>query len=215
MIDEDVAAQHSELNQKKWDSWALNFDKKRYGIFRYYQKSVVSLAKLQPSQYFLDVGCGTGWAVLYAAHLLTDGGKAFGIDLSPKMIEKAKGNGMEVANAEFYVANAEKMPFDKNLFDCVICTNSFHHYLHPDIVLTEIHRILRPGGRVYILDPVKDTPMMRLVNAIAKKVEPEHVNLYSKKEIQDLFDAASLKYVTTKWHFYLRVRIGEKNSERL
>jgi ubiquinone/menaquinone biosynthesis C-methylase UbiE len=211
--EEDVATKHVQLNQKKWDSWAPNFDKKRYGLFRYYQKSVISLAQVKASQNFLDVGCGTGWAVLYAAHLLCDGGKAFGIDLSPKMIEKAKENGKEIANAEFYVANAEEMPFDENFFDRIICTNSFHHYLHPDVVLAEIRRILKPGGRVFILDPVKDTPIMRLVNTVAKKIEPEHVNLYNLKEIRTFFDVAHLKYVATKWHFYLRVRVREKDLE--
>jgi ubiquinone/menaquinone biosynthesis C-methylase UbiE len=205
---------HLELNQKKWDSWAPKFDTKRYSAFRYWQKKTISLTHLQPDQNFLDVGCGTGWAVLFAAHFLNAGGTAVGVDLSEKMIEKAQMNGEDVPNAKFYIANAEKMPLEDNFFDCIICTNSFHHYLHPNLVLAEMVRILKNKGRIYILDVGKDTFIFSFVNWIAKKTEPEHVNLYNTKEFKKLFSEANLSYVSTKLVLpLLMVRIAEKKAD--
>ena len=106
----------------------------------------MNTAKLQSNQNFLDIGCGTGWAVCYASKFLTEGGKAFGLDLSTKMIEKARLNGNSIPNVEFFEGNSESMPFENESIDKIICTNSFHHYLHPVIALSEIYRILRPGG---------------------------------------------------------------------
>jgi ubiquinone/menaquinone biosynthesis C-methylase UbiE len=209
--DSSIEARHAELNQNLWDSWAPNFDKKRFGIFRILQKKAIALAKLQPDQNFLDVGCGTGWAVIQAAHAVGPGGTAIGIDLSEKMIERAVANGKDTPNARFHVANAELMPLEDNFFDCIICTNSFHHYLHPAVALAEMYRILKTAGRVIILDVEKDDTFMRFVDRVTQKFEPEHVSLYSKKEFQDLFESAGLAYTATKLVFpFLKAHMAEK-----
>ena len=125
MDENDLEAQHIEMNRKKWDSWAPNFDNKRFSLFRYWQWRIVNTAKLQSNQNFLDIGCGTGWAVCYASKFLTEGGKAFGLDLSTKMIEKARLNGHSIPNVEFFEGNSESMPFENESIDKIICTNSF------------------------------------------------------------------------------------------
>ena len=191
-------AEHLELNKNKWDARSATYDEKRFDYFRFFQKRVISLAHLSQGQRFLDIGCGTGWAVRYAAGLVGEEGEAYGIDLSPKMIERAQANLKNINNARFLEANAEELPFDENFFDAIICTNSFHHYLHPSKVLEGTQRVLKPGGRIYIMDPTADSCIVRMVDRRIMSKEPDHVKLYSTKEYRELFVGANLKYIRTK-----------------
>ncbi len=149
-------SEHIELNKKKWDQRSETYDERRFGYFRFFQKRVISLAHPEKNGRFLDIGCGTGWAVRYAAGLVGKGGGAYGIDISPKMIERAKMNTVDIQNVHFYEASVEGLPFGDDFFDYIICTNSFHHYFNPIKALGEIRRVLKPGSRVYIMDPTAD-----------------------------------------------------------
>ena len=67
-------AQHTALNQKKFDAWADTYEDKRFDFFRRMQQRVLSLLELESNSVFLDIGCGTGWAVRQVAAMLGDGG---------------------------------------------------------------------------------------------------------------------------------------------
>ena len=104
------------------------------------QKQVLSLISFQPGTSFLDLGCGTGWAVCYVADLLEGQGQFIGIDISQGMIERARENASRLENVHFRIASAEQLPVEDETMDNIICTNSFHHYLHPEKALAEIHQ---------------------------------------------------------------------------
>jgi ubiquinone/menaquinone biosynthesis C-methylase UbiE len=108
------------------------------------QQALISSIKIKSPIYLLDLGCGTGWAVRYVARKMNENGKFVGIDISGAMIDKAKVNSIGLQNVEFYKANSEDLPFPNNYFETIICSNSFHHYLHPEIVLCEVKRTLKP-----------------------------------------------------------------------
>ncbi len=206
-------SKHLELNEAKWDKWAGTLDEKnwRNDYLRNAQSQVISLLNLQPGLHFLDIGCGTGWAVGQIAKLVNDQGLFYGVDLSPKMIEKAKSNFSGRDHLFFAQANVESIPLDSNFFDSIICTNSFHHYPNPRKALDEMYRLLKSGGKVYILDPTADTGFLKLVDKIIKIVEPEHVKMYSTKEFQQMFYAAGLKYSKSKiMNGHESIHIGAK-----
>ncbi len=203
--------EHIELNKQKWDSWAKSFDMKIYDFFRYMQKRTISLTALKEKDYFLDIGCGTGWAVRYASKIITENGKAFGIDLSPKMIEKAKVNSVNNKNVFFLQADAEILPFEDNIFELVICTNSFHHYLDPLKVLNEVFRVLKKGGELYILDVTTDNFLTMMIDKGFKKTEQEHVKYYSTQEFKNFFSRAKLNYIASKLILpFVKVHIAKK-----
>lgn len=200
-------SKHIELNEAKWDKWANSLDGKgwRYDYLRHGQSGVISLLDIKENISFLDIGCGTGWALGQAAKLIDDKGSFYGVDLSAKMIEKAK------ENFHFIKSNAESIPLDDNLFDIIICTNSFHHYLHPDKALKEMYRLLKVGGKIYILDPTADIWIIKIIDKLAKLLGHGHVKFYSTKEFKKLIVGAGLKYEgreTIRMH--QKVHIGEK-----
>lgn len=205
--------EHTELNEKMWDKRAETFDEKswRTNYLRKAQSALIDLLDIENNTSFLEVGCGTGWALGQIAILRKGKGRFYGVDLSSKMIDKAKENFKTNPNFLFIKANAESIPLDDDSFDVIICTNSFHHYLRPAKAFREMRRLLRSSGKLYILDPTADTWYVKLADKLMKLTQHEHVKLYSTEEFQKLFADSGLKYVQTKMiKMHQKVHIGEK-----
>jgi ubiquinone/menaquinone biosynthesis C-methylase UbiE len=194
---------HIGLNQAKFDSWADTYEDKRYDFFRRMQERVLGLLGLTEGMSLLDIGCGTGWAVRRAASIAGTSGWACGIDFSAKMIENARKAAERIKNAEFQQANSEELPFADQFFDRVMCTMSFHHYLHPAKAMSEIARVLKPAGKVCTVDPTSDNIFMRWADWYIRRKEPDHVNMYSSKEFEELFRGAGLRYIESSRIMFL------------
>lgn len=206
-------SKHIELNKAKWDKWANSLDNNNWRNYylRRGQSDVISLLKLKENMSILDIGCGTGWAIGQTARLIDNKGSFYGVDLSAKMIERAKENFKAKENFHFIKSNAESIPLDDNLFDAIICTNSFHHYLHPDKALKEMYRLLKTGGKVYILDPTADIWVIKIIDKLIHFFENGHVKMYSTKEFKELIVDSGLKYEGRKIiRISQKVHIGQK-----
>jgi ubiquinone/menaquinone biosynthesis C-methylase UbiE len=209
----DPHTEHAGLNERKWDSRAATYDQRRFSYFRWMQQRVIRLIDPRPGFHFLDVGCGTGWAVRYVASLLQGEGEFYGIDISGNMIETAQIHSRGSGNVHFYRTNAEEIPLKGGSVDCAICTNSFHHYLYPSKVLAEIDRVLTIGGRLFVLDVTTDDFLMRWIDGWVRQQEREHVKFYSSSEYGVMFAAAGLKHLSSKLVTYpIKVHIAEKTS---
>lgn len=135
-----------------------------------------------PGGKLLDVGCGNG--MLFTL-LSEEQYEMFGIDFSENMIteaEKACGD-----KASFCVADAEKLPFDGDTFDMITCNASFHHYIHPDTVLMEMNRVLKPGGMLIIGDPYIPAFVRPLMNVLTKLSNEGDYHFYGMKEMKKHF----------------------------
>jgi ubiquinone/menaquinone biosynthesis C-methylase UbiE len=194
-----------------WDSRAGTWYDRYFSYLQWMQKKLVSLLELGENPRFLDLGCGIGWAVRYAASLANGRGEFYGIDISSKMIERSEASSTGYKNIHFRKANAEELPFDDDFFDLIICSNSFHHYFSPDNVVREVCRVLKLGGKIYILDATADGFITRMLDRLAKKLEPAHLKLYSTQEYQTFFRKAELHYVATQSVVLsVKVHIAEK-----
>ena len=171
------------------------------------------MLRLDEKPVLLDLACGTGWAVRYAAILAKGQGMFYGIDNSSNMIEIAKAGSANYLNVNFRKSKVETLPFEDNFFDFVISSNAFHHFSDPEKALREVHRVLKLRGKVYILDTTADNFFMRTIDAMSHKFEPAHIKLYSTKEFRTLFEKANICYVENKAVFSaIKVHIGEKAS---
>ncbi len=105
-----------------------------------------------PGDRILDVGCGTGYFASRLAPQILPGGTVTGIDPSPPMLAYA--DKRSPAQCRFVFAGAEDLPFADGDFDVVVSSLAFHHI--PDTLwpqaMSEIMRVLRPGGTVFIAD---------------------------------------------------------------
>ena len=103
----------------------------------------------------LDVACGTGDMVV---ELLRLGCTVTGVDLSKEMLAIAK---RKAESGKWKVADAEHLPFEDNTFDAVTCAFGVRNFVHLEQGLKEMLRVLKPGGRMVILELA--TPDSRLL----------------------------------------------------
>lgn len=100
---------------------------------------------VQPEAQVLDVGCGSGWASRLLAEKARDG-RVVGIDISDEMIRVARESSGAFPNLTFEVASAEDLPFANSQFTDAFSMESLYYYVDMTRALTEIHRVLKPGG---------------------------------------------------------------------
>lgn len=115
-----------------------------------------SMGRLAAGETVLDLGCGAGVDSLIAARLVGPSGKVTGIDMTPAMLEKARGAATqaEVHNVEFLHGYAEAIPMADACVDVVISNGVINLCPDKGAVLSEIHRVLKAAGRVQISDIV-------------------------------------------------------------
>jgi ubiquinone/menaquinone biosynthesis C-methylase UbiE len=124
-----------------FDRAAATYDVAAFPFFTPFGEALVEFAAVQPGERGLDVGCGTAAALAPAARI-TD--QAVGIELSPKMAERAR----EAApNADVVVGDAGTLPFEDGSFDVVLSSFVVFFFEDPTAALAEWRRVLAPDGR--------------------------------------------------------------------
>jgi ubiquinone/menaquinone biosynthesis C-methylase UbiE len=139
----------------------------------------------------LDVACGPG---ILSAAIAKSARDVVAFDLTPEMLKKATQRCSEagLANVVFREGNAAELPFADAAFDAVVTRLSVHHFDRPGRVMSEIFRVLRPGGRFVIADVISsEVPAeAELQNAIEILRDPSHVRMLPGSELTALIKDA-------------------------
>ncbi len=103
--------------------------------------------ELSPGAHYLDIGCGNGYTVRWAADLVGAEGQAVGLDVSPNMVERARAAAAGLAGVQFHVAAFPDHPLPRQAFQGIFSMEVLYYV--PDVAgaLQEIQRLLAPGGR--------------------------------------------------------------------
>ena len=127
----------------------------------------VALASLSPGETVLDLGSGAGFDCFLAAERVGPDGRIIGLDMTPEMLERARGNAQSggFANVEFRLGEIESLPVADATVDAVISNCVLNLSGDRPRVLAEVMRVLKPGGRVMISDLVSEHPVPDFVAA--------------------------------------------------
>jgi len=140
-------------------TWARRYDLLVWflslGREQAFRQMTADLAQLQEGETVLDVGCGTGTLAMVAKERVGATGRVSGIDASVQMIVRARRKAARRGlSLDFQVGVIEQLAFPDHSFDVVLSTMMMHHL--PDDLkrqgLAEIARVLKPGGRLLIVD---------------------------------------------------------------
>lgn len=186
-------------------------------------------------QEILDVACGTGDSTIVTAKAAADGSRIIGVDISEGMMsqvtEKARKAGV-LSKISLMVADGENLPFDEGSFHRVTCAFGIRNFEHKEQGLSEFHRVLKPGGKVVILELsvprnkvsrwIYDLYFMHVLPWIGGKISgdanaykylPASVHAFpAPKQFMDMMKEAGFKKVSHRYFSFglCRMFTGEK-----
>ena len=138
----------------------------------------------------LDYGCGPGYKSL--EYINSGASRVIGIDISKKFIETAlsqcKDLNIDRESYDFIEMDAHDLQFRDDSFDVVIGYAILHH-LDTSVALKEIHRVLKPNGRVLLLEPLADNPVLKLFRRATPGIRTVDERPFTGKDIKNMFSA--------------------------
>jgi ubiquinone/menaquinone biosynthesis C-methylase UbiE len=146
------------LPTEKWGltesaDWWSTGQAARQQVYGTATEMMLDLASVQPGSRVLDVAAGTGEQALMAAGRVGPTGRVLAADVSASMLnvaaEAARKKGL--TNVEARVMNAENLTLDADSFDAVICRMALMLFPNPAKALTEMRRVVEPGGKVAVI----------------------------------------------------------------
>ena len=150
---------------------------------------VARLLALTGEERALDVGTGAGAFALALAPLVRE---VVGVDVVPEVLEEARKRATE--NAEFLEGDAENLPFPTDAFDVVCTARTLHHIQRPEVVLSEMTRVLRPGGLMLVVDQIASNDPLAAIelNQFERARDPSTTRILADVDLRTLFDSNGL-----------------------
>ena len=175
-VDEGDKARHV---RSVFDSVAPNYDLMNDlmsgGLHRVWKAYTLAVANLQPGDKALDIAGGTGDLALAFSKKVGKTGQVVHTDINEAMLSTGRNRLLDLGKVlPTVVCDAEKLPFPSQYFDLVSVAFGLRNMTHKDIALAEMHRVLKPGGKLLVLEFSKVAPPLeKMYDWYSFKVLPQ------------------------------------------
>ncbi len=148
-----------------------------FGIHRLWKRLTIELSAVRAGQSVLDLAAGTGDLTMRLAERVGEQGRVVMSDINASMLQRGRDrlvdNGF-VANIDYVRADAESLPFPDNSFDCATMAFGLRNVTNKDAALESLYHVLKPGGRLLVLEFSKPTlPVIKpLYDAYSFRILP-------------------------------------------
>jgi SAM-dependent methyltransferase len=151
--------------------------------------ALVALVALRGDERALDVGTGAGTLALALAPLVRE---VVAVDLVPELLEAARREAP--ANVRVVEGDATALPFGDGAFDLVASRRTLHHVDRPELVVSELARVVRAGGRVVVEDQLapEDAEAASALDRFERARDPSHARTLPASKLRRLFAANGL-----------------------
>jgi ubiquinone/menaquinone biosynthesis C-methylase UbiE len=142
----------------------------------------------------LDSGTGAGaLAFALAPHVR----EVVALDLVPELLEQGRKRAERFPNVTFVEGDATKLPFELSSFDFAGTLRSLHHIARPELVVAELTRVTRRGGRILVVDQLApiDPLAASELNAFERARDPSHTRTFADVDLRQLFESNGLVLV--------------------
>ena len=161
------------------------------------QERVGEFVDLNGDERVLDVGAGTGpMAFALSPHVR----EVVALDLVPELLERGRAHADRFPNVEFVEGSALDLPFELGSFDLVVERAVLHHTTRPELVVAEMTRVCRIGGRLLVIDQLAPFDPLRALelDRFERARDPSHTRLLSDGDLRALFEANNLVLIRSK-----------------
>jgi ubiquinone/menaquinone biosynthesis C-methylase UbiE len=150
-----------------------------------------SFVTLQGDERVLDAGTGTGALAFALAPFVAE---VVAVDPVPELLEEARKRGGEFQNVQLVEGDATKLEFENGSFDLAGCLRTLHHVGRPELVVAELTRVTRPGGRLLIVDQIAPVdPLAALdLNRFERARDASTTRILADVDLRGLFEANGL-----------------------
>lgn len=148
-------------------------------------------ARLAGTERILDAGTGTGTLAL---GLAPHAHEIVGVDLVPELLAEARRLAQGLRNVSFVEADVLALPFEPESFDLAASSRTLHHVARPELLVSELARVARPGGSILLIDQLASPdPLEGMAHdRIERLRDPSHTRTLSDQDVRGLLDANSL-----------------------
>ncbi len=195
-VDEaDKAHKVAEVFDSVASRYDLMNDLMSMGMHRLWKQFTLGVAGVRPGEWVLDLASGSGDLARGFARAAGETGQVFMTDINFAMLSRGRDRMLDTGHTlPTTQCDAERLPFPDNTFDCVSVAFGLRNMTHKEMALSEMLRVLKPGGRALVLEFSKIwEPLRPLYDAYSFKVIPKVGHWVAKDEASYQYLAESIR----------------------